>query len=317
MKFFETPAQLGLDYHGFTEITFQGEPAVRYVLSKNATPDQLKEIEKYENLKYVPNGATYKYAPEIKYPVLYVIGKDEEGAEEVAEEADVVPLTDEETIHADGDEVISSPEDPVDDYTPDSNTKLAMVNAVSSETNSLIMAIDNLEDCFPEYTDLFTEMKGNLANMLGQLQGLMTKIPEIGDKVSDGLEETVNSNAEITDTAVEETTGKSMDEEAAYNWFNGVFYKFIDSMVEKDPEGMFNPTEEEMNSFKSMLDNSPYDRNLLGWIWANLAELNDDGYEYPVFVSLCGHYKPIEGYDFSEYPDKEVPDSYWFDRLED
>ena len=76
---------------------------------------------------------------------------------------------------------------------------------------------------------------------------------------------------------------KSLNQKLAYYWFNQAFYGWYGDEPTKK-------TEEEWKEFENILDNSPYDRNLLQWIWDQVAELGDDGYSYEEFVSICGTY---------------------------
>ena len=85
-------------------------------------------------------------------------------------------------------------------------------------------------------------------------------------------------------SATEETTNKSLDEEAAYYWFDKTFYDWLETKGDKELD------DNDWNEFKAMLDSAPYDRDLLQWIWDECAELDDGGYEYEIFVTICGHY---------------------------
>ena len=107
-------------------------------------------------------------------------------------------------------------------------------------------------------------------------------------------------------SATEEVGSKSLDEEEAYYWFDKAFDKWMNRVSSNNEDGEFDPTPEDWKEFEAELNNSPYDRSLLGWIWYQTGEcLDDTGYSYDEFVSLCGHYDNTK--DFSNYPEQEAP----------
>lgn len=188
MKFNGNPSiDLGLDYHTFSETERDGKVVVRYTLSSPVSSEKEAELSKYENVKLVRGGASHRYAPEIKYDVLYV-AEDPEGGE-VEEEAEGNPTA--EYLRADEDldenEVmgrldleIMGPEEDLSRY--------ASITSAMSEVNSLIFLYKSLANQFPSDKPLFDNLTAECEVQLGKLSSLVNS-EEIASNMAKGLAE--------------------------------------------------------------------------------------------------------------------------------
>lgn len=97
-----------------------------------------------------------------------------------------------------------------------------------------------------------------------------------------------------------ETTTKSLNEKAAFDFVNAFF---------NDKQNYLENGDIDSTKLETALSDSKFDKDLLDWIVKESADLGDDGYDYEEFVALCGHYKPAtlkEEKSFNLMDDKAV-----------
>lgn len=185
MRFLDNPYILGIEYHSSGEIHKEdGSTEVRYVLSKVLTQEQLEKIRRYDNVRYVPNGATYRYSPEIKYPVLYVSytadewGDGDEEAEESFEEI--------QSENLDEDSVMSQLNSEIEG--DDQIRKFNSLTGAINMANSLASFYNQLKAEFPQHSDIFDSMIAVEVENTGKLQSILNEDPNIGNNFTKGLE---------------------------------------------------------------------------------------------------------------------------------
>ena len=203
MKFTGNPsADLGIGYHAWAEKdNGDGTYTVRYTLSKKLTNEQIEELSQYENIKVVKDGAQLRYAPEMKYDVLY-IRYDEEPEDEVATE-DIEPESeyeDENSLIDAIDEEVGIPSTPNDD-----SRYAILAQGVSLENDSIIY-YNQLKEMFPEDSQVIQDIIDEELKHVGQLQALMNKNPNVLQNFSKGIEEGEKQIAGIPDADPDSAT---------------------------------------------------------------------------------------------------------------
>lgn len=166
MKFVGNPSRdLGIEYHSFLEIPQDdGSVVVRYVLSKPITESQKSELSKYDNVRILEKGATYKYAPEIKYDVLYITESPDDSYQEEATE-DFMEGEEITYDYDDPEEVLQKLEEEIkkDNFNSD---RFSQVTGCIDQINNLVVIYKSLGEAFPELKELFDELiQTELANM--------------------------------------------------------------------------------------------------------------------------------------------------------
>ena len=189
MKLTQDPGTLGIDYHASSEFTTKdGRRGVRFILSHKLTPEQEKELKEYENAEIKPDAATYKYAPEIKYDVLYVFNDGEE-AEAEAEESFIDLLNAEVENHPDntaGDPVVTKLEvsQPQED---NSLEEYVAINSAVSMASSAILLYKELAERFPENKEVFDNLAAEREVEIGKLTALASDSTK--ENMQDGIEQ--------------------------------------------------------------------------------------------------------------------------------
>lgn len=186
MKFMGNPsADLGIDYHAWAERdNGDGTYTVRYTVSDKLTNEQVRELSQYENIKVVKDGAQMRYAPEIKYDVLY-IRYDEEPEDGIATE-DIEPepeYEDENSLMAALDEEVGIPSAPGED------ARYAILAQGVSLENDSIVYYNQLKEMFPEDSQVIQDIIDEELKHVGQLQALMNKNPNVSQNFSKGIQE--------------------------------------------------------------------------------------------------------------------------------
>jgi hypothetical protein len=200
MKFNGNPsADLGLEYHTFSETERDGKTVVRYTLSTPVDSEKEAELSKYENVKLVRNGASHKYAPEIKYDILYVAeDPDYEEPEENNPTADYLradeEIEDDEINEKLNCEIIGVD---VDETTFENVSKYASVTSAMAEVNNQILLYKSMASQFPEDSQLFENLISECEVQLGKLSSLVST-PETSENMEKGLEEGRVLSGEIT-----------------------------------------------------------------------------------------------------------------------
>lgn len=172
-------SDLGINYHTYQEAldTKKNEVVIRYLLEEPLTFEQLGKISRYENFDYKKEGATYKYAPEIKYDVLYVkTGKTPEEYFGTGEDEDVEEAIDEPPVE-NGSPVALPGEAVTPGNSPEEYSALA---GLSSQIDSLIVSAQTLGEFHPEYTPMINDLITSLKNSLASIQGLKISSLEPG-----------------------------------------------------------------------------------------------------------------------------------------
>lgn len=192
MKFNGNPsADLGIDYHSFSEIKKDGKIVERYTLSEKVTPEVEDTLSRYENVKLVKNGASYRYAPEIKYDVLY-ISKEVESEEPVEEGFEsfedehlgVISANDEVGIIDLLNEEVSGLKE------QEETERFAKISSAVNMANNLALYYKELSSEFPGNSEFLEEFEKQLITQSTQLQGLLTAqenapIATAGESVED------------------------------------------------------------------------------------------------------------------------------------
>ena len=164
---------LGIDYHSFSEVFKDGKIIERYTLSEKATPEVEKILSKYDNIKLVKNGASYRYAPEIKYDVIYIsIDSESESFESFEEEhlGMVIENTPEINTLLDN-EINSLNEVKVDQF--------ARLTEAINMANSLALYYKQLQVECPENSEIFSKMSSEIIEQTNKLQGLINFNQEV------------------------------------------------------------------------------------------------------------------------------------------
>ena len=188
MKFNGNPStDLGLEYHSFSESERDGKLVTRYTLSTPVDSEKEAELSKYDNVKLVRNGASHRYAPEIRYDVLYVAEdpRYEEPVENnpTADYLDAGEGLDEYEVNEKlNSEIIDKNENTFEDI-----GKYASVTSAMAEVNNQIL--------------LYRSMAENLISecevQLGKLSSLVST-PETSENMEKGLEEGRVLSGELT-----------------------------------------------------------------------------------------------------------------------
>lgn len=168
MKLLGNPsAELGIDYHSFSEHPQgDGTVVVRYVLCKPLTRDQVEKLKEYSNVKFSKDGATYKYAPEIKYDVLYITESiQDEFEEDATEDLEQQTFSDED----DSDEVLRLLDEDISGFNPD---KFVQVAGCIDQVNNLILLYKQMGEMFPESKELFNSLVETELLSLDKLQAI-------------------------------------------------------------------------------------------------------------------------------------------------
>lgn len=258
MKFNGNPSvDLGLDYHDFSNFEKNGQVIIRYVLSDKLTFEKISELQKYENIKIVRDGATYRYAPEIKYDVLYISVEDDSEDESIPAEENLED-TDLESVD------LEAKVNETDEFA-------SLVSAITL-ANNLAVYYKELSNTYPDNSELFNDFSDQLTLQASQLQELVSSQPN----VDPGREDSI---------ANEEIVGGNKEEEA-YNW--------VDSCFDEDSDLYLGDYEFDWDEYENRKKSSGYPLDLLNWITACLGEMSDCGYGYNEFISFFGHY-PGEG----------------------
>lgn len=189
MKFNGNPStDLGLEYHTFSETERDGKIVTRYTLSTPVDLEKEAEISKYENVKLVRNGASHRYAPEIKYDVLYV-AEDPDYEEEVESNPTADYLTAEEELEEA--EILSQLDSEIFDNglkEVENLNKYASVTSAMAEVNNQILLYKSLSNQFPEDKPLFDDLVSECEIQLGKLSSLVSS-PETSENMEKGVEE--------------------------------------------------------------------------------------------------------------------------------
>lgn len=251
MKFNGNPSvDLGLDYHASSNFEKNGQVIIRYVLSDRLTSEKISELQKYENIKIVRDGATYRYAPEIKYDVLYISVNDDSEEESISVEENL----------EDGDLDLET-------KVNETNEFASLVSAITL-ANNLAVYYKELSNTYPDNSGLFEDFSNQLTLQASQLQELVS-----GQSNGDlGREDSI---------ANEGIVGGNKEEEA-YNW--------VDSCFDEDSDLYLGDYEFDWDEYENRKKSSGYPLDLLNWITACLGEMSDSGYSYNEFISFFGHY---------------------------
>lgn len=203
MKFTGNPsADLGIDYHAWAERdNGDGTYTVRYTISDKLTDEQIRELSQYENIKVVKDGAQMRYAPEIKYDVLY-IRYDEEPEDGIATE-DLEP----ESEYEDENSLMTALDDEVGvPSTPNDDSRYAILAQGVSLENDSIIYYNQLKEMFPEDSQVIQDIIDEELKHVGQLQALMNKNPNVLQNFSKGIKEGEKQIAGIPDADPDSAT---------------------------------------------------------------------------------------------------------------
>ena len=175
---------LGLEYHSFSEVERDGNLVTRYLLSSPVDSETLEKLSEYDNVKLIKNGASHRYAPEIKYDVLYV------SAPSVGDEESLPSEYLESTEELSEDEVLSKLDLEVSgvDNEQEDLAKYAAITSAMNELNSLILLYKTLSAQYPEYSQLFDDLVSESEVQLGKLTSTINN-PETSKNMITGVEE--------------------------------------------------------------------------------------------------------------------------------
>lgn len=180
MKLTENPSLLGIEYIASSDfISKEGRKGVRFILTEGLSSDQeQKLLGDYDNIEIKRGAATYKYAPELKYDVLYVFDDPEE---EVAEE-DILDMLDSEIKN-----VGIPPEVESNQGVDTELEKYSAINSAISMASSAILLYKDLASRFPEYSELFVNLAGEREVEIGKLTAIMDDSTK--ENMQEGLEQ--------------------------------------------------------------------------------------------------------------------------------
>ena len=215
MKFNGNPStDLGLEYHTFSETERDGKTVTRYTLSTPVNSEKEAEISKYENVKLVRNGASHRYAPEIKYDVLY-ISEDPDSTDDDLDESNPTADYLEASEDLDEDELNSQLNDEL--FEPESGdlveiSKYASVTSAMAGINSQILMYKTMINQFPEDSSLYENLISECEVQLGKLSSLVST-PETSDNMAKGLAEgeALTSETPATESFEDEHLGEVED----------------------------------------------------------------------------------------------------------
>lgn len=156
MRFDGNISELGFEYHASSEKHNEdGTTTVRWVLTKKPTEEQKAELDKYENLKLVENGAQYRYDPHLVWDVIYQNTTVEEPEEE--------PVTE---------DLVEDPTDYSEAVWVDNEFGGSIYDQVlpaMQVANSLKTQYEELAKNFPNNSELFNDLAKNCQEQLDQL----------------------------------------------------------------------------------------------------------------------------------------------------
>ena len=167
---------LGLSLEDWSKETDLG---MAYILAKPLSPDQEKDLLKYDNLKLIKNGAkgvnSGEYRDVLYYKMAEELGElEEEVATEDLDEEELMTQLDKEIFG------LEESEAELDKY--------ASVTAAMASLNSQILLYKSMSSQFPEDKLIYENLISESETHLGKLSSLIGT-PEMVDNITKGLEE--------------------------------------------------------------------------------------------------------------------------------
>lgn len=180
-------SDLGISYF-FTEDRKDvktGKVIERHLVDYPLTEEEVDRLSRYDNIRVIKGGATYRYAPEQKYDVVDIFVEDTPEAEESYDEAigidepEILDRLDKEIGGVDG---------------------IAQLSGLISQLDSLVITTNSLSEMFFGSSEIFKEFAGCLSNYIKEFQdlksGILDKtISDYGDP--DTLEEDLDGDGKI------------------------------------------------------------------------------------------------------------------------
>ena len=170
MRFDGNISELGFEYHVSSEKPNEdGTTTIRWVLTKKPTEEQKIELDKYENLKLVENGAQYRHDPHQVWDVIYQNLEPEKEIEEGEE------IATEEVEEDTSDEVWGDQEFGGSIYD--------RILPAMEVANNLKSQYQELAKLFPESSELFEDLANSCQSQLDQLATVLNTdtITKIGE----------------------------------------------------------------------------------------------------------------------------------------